>query len=324
MIYRFGKAYPDSLLVLPGEILDHIENASETEIRFLLAIAPILSGGAEEEAIFAAVGDRFDREEALSALAFWRGCGILKTDARKKAGAQKARPAVSEKREVPAEKVPAKSAIDADEAPFYSSKDLADAAEKMPEFKNLVSFAEERFEKVLNTSEIARLYSFLDYLKMPLDVVMLVIEDSCSQGKKSLRYVSKVLLSFADDEINTYEKAEAYYLAKKERTSYESYVRSLFGLGTRKLSKAESECILAWKETFGFGEEMLDAAYEKTVAAAKNPTIKYMHKILESWHAAGITSPDAVDAAPQAEKAPKSYDLDDFFEKAVASGRKDF
>lgn len=324
MIYRFGKTHPDSLLILPGEILEHIENASENEIRFLLAVSPHLSGGKEEEELLSLVSDRFEREEALLALAFWRGCGVIKTDARKKSpSAQRAR-ALPEKREEPEKSEPAKKVIDVDEAPFYSSKDLADAAEKMPEFKNLVSFAEERLEKVLNTSELAKLYSFLDYLKLPADVVMLVMEDCCSQGKKSLRYLSKVLLSFADEEINTYEKAEAYFLAKKERTGYERYVRNLFGIGDRKLSRPEAECVLAWKENFGYGEEMLDAAYEKTVAAAKNPTIKYMHKILESWHSAGIRTPDAIQAAPQGEKAPKSYDLDDFFEKAVASGRKDF
>jgi DnaD/phage-associated family protein len=324
MVYRFGKTYPDSLLVLPGEILEHIENASENEIRILLALAPHLSGGAEEEEILLALSDRFAREEALLALAFWRGCGILKTDSRKKSAAKPRSKEPSEKRELPAENEPAKKVIDVDEAPFYSSADLAEAAEKMPEFKNLVSFAEGRLEKVLNTSELAKLYSFLDYLKLPADVVMLVMEDCCSQGKKSLRYLSKVLLSLADEEINTYEKAEAYFLAKKERAGYERYVRNLFGIGDRKLSHAEAECIAAWKEKFSFGEEMLDAAYEKTVAAAKNPTIKYMHKILESWHSAGIATPDAIDSAPQGEKAPKSYDLDDFFEKAVASGRKDF
>ena len=324
MIYRFGKTHPDSLLILPGEVLDVIENASETEIRFLLAIAPLLSGGAEEEDLILAVGDLFEREEAVSALAFWRGCGVLKTDAKKKSPARKAVRIPAEKREEEIEEKEPKKTLDVDEPPFYSSKDLAEAAETMPEFKNLVSFAEERLEKVMNTSELAKLYSFLDYLKLPLDVVMLVMEDCCSQGKKGLRYISKVLVTFADEEINTYEKAEAYFLSKKERQSYERYVRNLFGLGDRKLARGEAECIGTWKEKYGFGEEMLDAAYEKTVAAAKNPTIKYMHKILESWHASGIKTPDEIDSAPSGEKAPKSYDLDDFFEKAVASGRKDF
>ena len=47
----------------------------------------------------------------------------------------------------------AKKVIDADEAPFYSSADLARAASDQPDFKNLVAFAEQRLEKVMNTTQ---------------------------------------------------------------------------------------------------------------------------------------------------------------------------
>lgn len=317
MTYRLGKSYPDSLLVLPGEVLSKIEEASDSEIRILLYLAGKLSrGGVEEEEILSYLSDAFSREEVLSALAFWRGCGVLKADGKKSA------PITPKKG--PAEKTPAK-VIDADEAPFYTSADLAAAAESQPDFKNLVSFAEQRLEKVMNQSELARLYSFLDYLKMPLDVVMLVIEDCASRDKKGLRYITKLLNVFHDEGIDSYEKAEEYFVRRKESALYENVVRRLFGLGTRKLSSAEETCVIAWREKFGYGEEMLDAAYEKTVSTAKNPTIKYMHKILESWHAAGITTPEEIDKvkAPTATTADKSYDLDDFFQQAVSKGRKD-
>lgn len=320
MFYRFGKCYPDSLLVLPGELGEKIDDASESEIRILLAIAPLLQNGSvEEEEAISFLGKKWEREEILSALAFWRGCGILKAEGKK---SERKAPVPAEKKE---EKAPCeKKVIDADEAPFYSSADLADAAEREPDFKNLVSFAEERLEKVMNTSELARLYSFLDYLKMPLDVVMLVIEDSASRGKKSLRYITKLLTVFQDDGIDTYEKAEAYFVSRKESQVYENVVRRLFGLGTRKLTKAEEECITTWRAKFGYGEEMLNAAYEKTVAAAKNPSIKYMHKILENWYASGATTPAeaAQKGSAHGEKAAKSYDVDDFFEQAVSKGRK--
>ncbi len=311
MFYRLEKIWADSLLILPSEILDKIEDASENEIRILLMLSPLFAMGAQdEEDLVSHLAPRFGREEVLSALCFWRGCGILRSA---QAGERKIVPAVKE----------AKKVIDADEAPFYSSADLARAAESMPDFKALVSFAEDRLEKVMNTSELARLYSFLDYLKMPADLVMLVIEDSAASGKKSLRYITKLLTVFQDEGIDTYEKGEAYFIRRKEKTGYQAIVRELFGLGTRKLTKAEEECVSAWQYRFGFEREMLEAAFERTVAAAKNPSIKYMHKILEAWHKEGITTPSQAESARGEKKeSEKSFDADDFFQSAVSKGRK--
>lgn len=329
MFYRFSKVYPDHLLVLPKEILDHLKEASDGEVRILLMSLPLLSQGAKEEDILSALEEDFSRDEIFSALAFWRGCGVLtrngKGEKKEKSKPveketetkEKSSPETEEEKEE-------KKVIDADEAPFYSSADLAEARNSKPDFKNLVDFAEERLEKVMNVSEYARLYSFLDYLKMPLDVVLLVIEDCASRGKKSLRYITKILTSFQDDGIDTYDKAEEYFIRRNERNEYESFVRSLFGLGTRKLTRAEEECLDLWQKKYGYGEDILTAAFEKTANTAKNPSIKYMHKILESWHESGVTSPEDIDKIKpkNGEGAPKSYDLDDFFEQAVSVGRK--
>ena len=320
MRYRLTEGHPDSFLILPDAVLEKLTDAGEGEIKVLLFAAELLKYGPMEEAdLISNLSEKLPEEEIATALAFWRGCGIIKTDNSKKGKGKKALPTAEE---IVKEKP--KKIIDADEAPFYSSKDLAEAAERMPDFKNLVSFAEGRLEKVMNTSELARLYSFLDYLKMPLDVVMLVIEDCVSREKKSLRYITKMLTSFQDEGIDTYEKAEEYFAARQEKAIYEKHIRRLFGLGERKLTSAEDEILDTWRKKFHYGEDMLDAAYEKTVSSAKTPSIKYMHKILESWHAAGVTTPDEIGkaAAPAAEKAPKSYDLDSFFEQAVSKGRK--
>ncbi len=320
MIYRLGKSYPDSLIVLPGELREKANMASETELKVLLLSCHALTGGAEEEELISLLEEDFTREEILSALAFWRGCGILVEQKKRGRGEQKPKKAPAAEVLDPAE--PPKKQLDADEAPFYTAKDLADAAEAQPEFKNLVDFAEQRLEKVMNVSELARLYSFLDYLKMPLDVVLLVIEHSASQGKKSLRYITKILTNFQDEGIDTYEKAEQHFLYQEEQVSYERIVRKLFGLGDRKLSRQEEECVTAWRVKFAYEEDMLTAAYEKTVAAAKNPSIKYMHRILENWFTEGYRTPEEAEAGgSSSKKAQKSYDLDDFFMTAVEKGK---
>lgn len=328
MTYRLGKCYPDGMLILPEGVLEHITEAGEHELRILLRLASILKNEAlTEEEILEALNGEEEADEVRLALAFWRGCGVIGSDSRKKGGrsAKKPmpKPVTPSEPEVDEKEPKPKKTIDADEAPFYSAKDLADAADREPAFKSLVSFTEGRLEKVLNASELARLWSFLDYLKMPADVVMLVIEDCVAREKRSLRYVTKMLTSFADDGITDYAKAESYFAARQEKNQYDAHVRRLFGLGERKLSAAEDEILNTWRNKFGYGTEILDAAYEKTVASAKNPSIRYMHKILESWYKDGVRVKDDIGKKASPEKAEKSYDLDDFFEKAVSRGRKE-
>jgi DnaD/phage-associated family protein len=186
-----------------------------------------------------------------------------------------------------------------------------------------VDYAQKKLNKIFNTSELAKLWSFLDYLKLPTEVVMLVIEDCYNREKTGLRYITKVLNSFHDAGIDSYEKAEAYFVAKEEAVSFQRFVRRLFGLGERKLTRAEEETLSQW-QGWAFSEEMLNLAYEKTVASAKNPSIAYMHRILESWHKQGFTSPAETEESRTASggKAEKSFDSDDFFQAAVAKGLK--
>lgn len=334
MNYRLSKLSPDSMLVLPQEILTKMEQAGETELKILLyAASLLLKGPEEEEELMRALSTRFAREEIAPALSFWRGAGILRTDSRRKSeNSTPMTEKMPERAEKPAETAEkaqdtplSKIVVDAEEAPFYSAADLAAAAESNPDFKNLVNFAEGRLEKVFNQSELARLYSFLDYLKMPADVIMLVIEDCCSRGKNSLRYIYKALCDFADNGIDSYEKADALLLKRREALGFEAYIRKMFGLGERKLVPKEKEALQNWKEKWDFSEEMLEFAYEKTVSTAKKPSISYMNKILEKWHEDGFSTPEEVKnstASKNGDKAEKSYDLEDFFQAAVSKSRK--
>ena len=82
MTYRFTKSYPDRLLNLPGEVTDKLDIAGETELKILLLAAQYLSRSeADEEELLSFLESRFSREESLSALAFWRGCGIRRRQA---------------------------------------------------------------------------------------------------------------------------------------------------------------------------------------------------------------------------------------------------
>lgn len=312
MLLKIKRGSPLDFIMIPEKACELLPAAGKTEICLLIRISQILNRKiSSEEDIIAALSGEYSENEIKNALAFWRGAGIFEASEGAEEISEISAPAVQ------------KAKIDAEEAPFYSAKQLADAAEQNPDFKNLVSFAEERLEKILNESELARLYSFMDYIGMPASVIMLSIEDCASRGKRSLRYISKQLNDFEENGAITYEKAEELLKLRREMQDYEHYVRKMFGIGDRKLVPKEKKAIEIWQNEWKFGREMLDIAYEKTVSAASKPSISYMDKILEKWHQNGVFAPEDIDKAGKSDAdAPKSYDLADFFEAAVAKKKK--
>ena len=320
MKVRFAKFYGDEWMPLPVAVIRKMQNAGETDLKVLLAAAEYLTAGpVEEEELFSLLGGAFERAEIEKALAFWRGADIVVPDG-KKSAARKAPVRPAEPEEEKEVKKPAR--VDAEEPPFYSSVELADAAERNPRFKDLTAFAEEKLGKVLNTSEVAKLYSFLDYLKLPAEVIMLSIEDCASRGKGSLRYVAAQLNGFANEGICTYEAAEAHFARRAAFDQYAGTVRRLFGTGDRSFTAKEKEAIDLWQK-WGYGEDVLELAFEKTVSSAKKPTVVYMHKVLESWHQNGWLTAEDVKNGKANGTPDKSYDIDDFFRAAVSNSMKE-
>ncbi len=313
MNYRLKKPNDGEMLVLPLSIVEKLGDIGEDELKFILAAYAYDACGGEGKDRLTYICDicGFSDKQCGEYAAFWRGAGFLKM------GNAKVKEAVltSEKKKV---------LFDTEKKPSYSSAEIATAAENSL-FRDLCEYAQNRLGKTFNTSELATLYSFLDYLKMPAGVVMLVIEHCAAKGKGSLRYVEKMLISLADAGVDDYPKAEAYLRECQRKQSFEGQIRDMMGLGSRALTVKEKTAIHAWLNEFKTPKSLLTLAYEKTVNAIKQPSIPYMHTILEGWFREGITDPAQLEQKSiPATDTTRSYDPAAFFEAAVRRGeRKD-
>lgn len=312
--YKLKSASSNKTLIVPASVIDKMGSAGENDLKALLYILEYQRRNPAADSFDSETLKTVFKEGADfdSAIAFWRGAGIISASS-----VQKEEAIAPEKEE----SVPQKRQAD-DRRPAYTASQLADAAEKDSGFKALADFVGDKLGRMLNTSDLALLYSFGDYLKMPRDVVMIVVEYCALEGKNSLRYVEKVLISFADDEINTYSKAEKHIKKLRQRKSFEGKVRKLCGLGERSLTQKEKEYLKIWHEEYKYGEEMIKAAYEKTIAGIQKPSLSYMNSILKNWHEAGFKKLSDVNGEKPSESGSASFDLDEFFEAAVESSRK--
>ncbi len=146
--------------------------------------------------------------------------------------------------------------------------------------KALIHSAEKSFGKLLSHGEVNGLIGLYHWLGLPVGVLSILIEYVVSTGKKSMGYIEKVAIDWADKEINTPKKAHEHIrLLEQQKTEFEQ-MKSLLGIYGRNLTKREKEFITKWKLVYS--DEMIKEAYEKTIDSTGKISFAYTDKILKS------------------------------------------
>ena len=115
----------------------------------------------------------------------------------------------------------------------------------------------------------------------------------------------------------------------------------MFGIGSRRLSVREEKAFMCWCCEYGYGEELIGAAYDVTVNATGQASVSYAAKILAHWHESGVRTVEEAEALLQREREEKgtkrgkrartepkkdelhsSFDDGEFFRRALARSFK--
>lgn len=312
----FSNKEVDGVFVMPRDVLKYMNNAKKVELRLIMYIF----ANGSEFSVENAADDLSESVEMInSALAFWRGTGII-SETEDGIKVKKARVQQVEKPK---------------EEPTYSTLDVANATMNDDEFRQIVKFAEKTLGDLPNASKQAQLYYLYDNLGMQSDVIMGIIAHCAAMGKIRYDYIKKTAEGIHNDGVVTYKELEYYLKAKEDSKQFESIVKRIIGAGERAFTKSEKLLIEKWEKEWNMGEELLNLAYERTIALISKPSLPYMSKILEGWHNEGIkTAEDAEklvstkvqrkklsadeEKARKVEKAKKAgfdFDFEDIFEK---------
>lgn len=312
--------YKGQILSLPAEaVRDKLSTASKDELKVLLAVC------LEQEFELSEMADRLDMTENAfkRALNSWEKADVIYVEGKtaKKTTAKVKKQIESS--EIPdAGKKSKTTVITTTTLPHYTSEEVAAVVEKKRGCTKLLDSCQQILGKIFNSAETAVIVGLVDHLSLSKDYILLLCSHASAMDKKSVRYVEKLALHFYDSDILTYKALEAELKAIEERASVESFVRNLFGLGKRALIKKEKQYVSDWSEKYNFSREMIELAYEITVAKTNEPRLSYANAILENWYASGYKTPDEVKAAEEEWKKKKStldssFSTDDFYEAAL-------
>ena len=181
------------------------------------------------------------------------------------------------------------------ERPEYTEEDVRRQME-LPRsgFRKLVGEVQRCLGKVLSTEELKILLSMVEYLGLPAEVVNILVHHCVERSRMrgtgrapSMRSIEKEAFHWADERIDTMEKAAAYMQNETRRSNRQAELSQLLGISGRRLTSAEERYLQAWVD-MGFPNEVIALAYDKTCENTGGLTWKYMNRILENWNGQGL------------------------------------
>lgn len=159
-------------------------------------------------------------------------------------------------------------------------------------FSELLFLAQAYLKKTFRPTDCDILgYWYLQFNRS-YEIIEYLLEYCVEQGNSSLKYLEAVALNWHSMGFTTVEQVKDYAAV---RTKVTYAVMKSFGLNDRMPGTKESNYIQKWLHTFGFSQEMITLACDKTITATHNPSFEYADRILTSWKKYGVSTPKDVE-----------------------------
>ena len=180
--------------------------------------------------------------------------------------------------------------------PEYAMEDVTTAlGDGGSTFSSLCDEVEKWIGRKMSPNDLKSLYTLYDYLALPAEVILLLVswcaeemERKYGPGRKpTLPLIKKEGFSWKRRGIDTMERAEAHLQRLTQLRTRESQVLRLLDIPQRPLVDREKTYIEAWDD-WGFEDEAIRMAYEKTILQKQKMNWSYMNGILRRWHESGL------------------------------------
>lgn len=178
--------------------------------------------------------------------------------------------------------------------PDYSDEEINYYLTHNDDFRSLLNSAEGYMGKLLSIAEIRTLYSLHDWLRLPLEVIEILLAYCCENGHRNMRYIEKVAISWADDGVKDAQSALEHI--NKFGGVYMRIMKAL-GISKEPIPK-QKEYMKKWSDSMPM--ELILYGCEKTALIVTNGNpFPYADKIFENWKKNGI---DTVEKAKKADE----------------------
>ena len=323
MSYKVKEKIKGGTFSIPDVIADkHLRFASGDQIKVLIVALRHPEKSCDAHSISKYL--KMTEADAEDCLQYWVLMGIL-TDQSSEEDAAEALPPQPVKF-IPGKiagdpvKPPVKSAPKTDISDYTrpSAAEIATRMEESPEISALFRELQMRLGKTIGYDGQCTFISLYDRYGLPADVIYMLVDHCVSMGKTGYSYIEKTGKSWAEQEIDTIEKAAEKIASLDKAGKFWKKFAAAQGLTNSKPTSNQTKYITRWLDELKMSFDMICLAYEEMTERTGKISYPYMDKILLNWHECGYKTPEDVETASKnrsdAAKAVKqdktaSYDL---------------
>ena len=176
----------------------------------------------------------------------------------------------------------------------YTQDEVLGVVAAGSDFTIVIDETQRRLGKKLSPDDMLRLYGIYDYLRLPPEVILLLITHCIKESRAtgggrapSVRYIEKAAYTWEREGVFSIEKAEEYLKGLEAKKSARGEIKRALQIRNREFTATETQYVDGWIK-MGFEPEAIAIAYDKTVIATGGPSMPYMDKILKRWHGKGL------------------------------------
>lgn len=163
--------------------------------------------------------------------------------------------------------------------PTYSNAQIKALCDH-DEIKWLLNIIPVYLDRNLKPTDIQLILYFYETLGFSVELITHLYDYCVSKNKKNIKYIEAVALAWAEEGIDSIEKAEIS--STKYNNTYNAVNKS-FGLN-RIPGAAEKKFIDHWIKVFAFDDSIIVEACNRSLLQTGKPDFKYANGILENWH----------------------------------------
>lgn len=290
--------YPHNHVSVPRVFIDkYMTDANGEFVKVYLYLLRCMESASSSDCSISMIADHFDytEKDILRALKYWEKVGVIDLELNKEdqltglcfkdltnetaaSDVSIEKVAVTEPKPAPKTAKPKKSSTG---KKHEYTLDEIKHFQNNPEVSELLFIIETYLKHPLNSTEMNTLFFWYDELKFSAELIEYLVEYCITNGHSSLRYMDKVALSWAENQISTIDKAKEQTAAHSK--AYYSIMKA-FGISGRNLAESEMTFVDKWTKSYAFDLDIILEACRRTISATAKPSFEYADTILTNWH----------------------------------------
>ena len=167
--------------------------------------------------------------------------------------------------------------------PDYSEAQI-EVLTSLDEVKEMLMRIQQVTVRLLKGADLNFVLYLYESVGFSADLIVYLYEYCASKNKMYISYIESVAIAWAEEGIDTVQKAKTETAVYND--SY-STVNRAFGLN-RAPGSVEIQYLHRWTSNYGFDTSIIEEACNRTMLAVSKPDFKYADKILERWYKAGV------------------------------------